>query len=80
MAKQVLNNNETGLIVRTKLNENFTDLYDNKEEADATILKEVAIGDTLLAPDGDGSQLVNLPVAGGGATLDEVVAMVIALG
>ena len=27
MAKQVLNNGETGLVIRTKINENFTELY-----------------------------------------------------
>ena len=30
MAKQVINNGESGLVVRTKLNENFTELYDDK--------------------------------------------------
>lgn len=30
MAKQIINNAETGLAVRTKLNANFTDLYDAK--------------------------------------------------
>ena len=30
MAKQVINNGESGLVVRTKLNDNFTELYDDK--------------------------------------------------
>lgn len=28
MAKQTINNGETGLLVRTKINDNFTELYD----------------------------------------------------
>jgi len=35
------------------------------ETADATILKDADIGTTVLAPDGDGSQLTNLPAGGG---------------
>jgi parallel beta-helix repeat protein len=33
MAKQTINNSESGLIVRGKLNDNFTDLYDNLSES-----------------------------------------------
>ena len=33
-----------------------------KEPADATILKDADIGTSVLAPNGDGSQLTNLPI------------------
>lgn len=36
MSKQVINNGETGLSVRTKLNENFTELYTGAETVAAT--------------------------------------------
>jgi hypothetical protein len=38
------------------------------ETADATILKDADIGTTVLAPNGDGSALTNLPASGGSIT------------
>ena len=37
MAKQVINNGETGLVVRTKINENFTEVYDKNDQQDTAI-------------------------------------------
>jgi hypothetical protein len=34
MAKQTINNEETGLVVRGKINDNFTELYDGKIDKD----------------------------------------------
>ncbi|KFZ25975.1 MAG: hypothetical protein KQ78_01931 [Candidatus Izimaplasma bacterium HR2] len=54
MAKQVINNNEKGLSVRTKLNENFTEVYDDITilEAIDTII-EVSTGRNLALTDVD---------------------------
>lgn len=37
MAKAVLNNGETGSVIRGKINDNFTELYDGKQPIDADL-------------------------------------------
>lgn len=44
MAKQIINNGESGLAVRTKLNSNFTELYDKDTAQDTTISGKSDIG------------------------------------
>ena len=47
MAKQTINNGETGLVTRTKLNDNFTELY-NKDASQDTLIAQNAADITAL--------------------------------
>lgn len=46
MAKQVLNNQETGLVARTKLNANFTDLFNRLQDQGFNVTPYVIEGET----------------------------------
>lgn len=46
MAKQVLNNGETGLVIRTKINDNYTELYDKDSSQDTDIAGKADINHT----------------------------------
>lgn len=52
-------------LVPKPITEDYVDTaLESKEDADATILKEADIGTKVLAPNGDASQLTNLPSSG----------------
>jgi hypothetical protein len=92
MTQQTIDNGDTGLQARTKINENFTDLYTNKEEAGtsadaidahvaapnphAQYLTEVE-ANALYAPIGDsGAATITVSTLGGAFEWSQTVAAV----
>lgn len=54
MAKQTINNGETGLQVRTKINDNFTELYNQVDGAHDFVFTDNTKGIKFVDQDGSG--------------------------
>ena len=54
MARQVIQNGESGLVVRTKLNDNFEELYDDVKDLQDELA--AALSDTINFEDKDEQQ------------------------
>lgn len=67
MAKQTLNNSETGLQIRTKINDNFTELY-NQVESVTSVAVDTTLNSahgTVIVDASGGNKVITLPTASG---------------